>query len=44
MGISYYGPYFTGDGLDELSAFNEPFNGYEKGKSFTNNQGYRIPF
>ena len=42
-GYSRSGPCFSGDGYIELSAFDEPFNGDRKCRSYANYRGYKIP-
>ena len=37
------GPYFSGDGNSELSAYSEPFNGYTNCRSWAKKPGYDIP-
>jgi len=42
-GSSERGPGFYGAKVYELSACNEPFNGYNKCESNANEPGYKIP-
>jgi hypothetical protein len=42
-GNSIRGPWFTGDGGGDLSAYSEPFNGDNKCVSYANKPGYKIP-
>jgi hypothetical protein len=38
-----YGPYFGVGEADELGAYDEPFNGVNKCRSYANCSGYKIP-